>query len=197
VLSTGRTRRTVDVVTLAEGPAVATKPRLRFDRVVLELIARLQAGCGPVMPDGCTAVVTCTAPVRLSGKTAAALVQRIGDAVARGVRKDIAENVHGNAVRIRFARAQVRGAARLAAFVHNPDPGAAVTLLTMTQALVEGLAAAYAPTKPPGKRWLVVVNPGKPAGETWRYVYAALAPPPRYEKVLMTFVDGTVLALNA
>jgi hypothetical protein len=176
-------------------PSVTSKPRLRFDRVVLELIARLQAGCTPVIPDDRTVVVTCTAPIRLSGKTALETEQRIRAALARDARKDIVETLHDNTVRIRLVRSHIKDAARLAAFVHNPDPGVAEGLLDMTQAMIDALAPAYARRRP-GKRPLVVANPSEPLGKTWRHIYAALAPPPRYETVLMTFADGTVQTLR-
>ena len=75
------------------------------------------------------------------------------------------------------------------------DPAAAKALLDMTQAMIDALAPAYAHRRP-GKRPLVVANPAAPLGQTWRHIYAALAPPPRYETVLMTFADGSVQTLR-
>ena len=52
-----------------------TKPRLRFDRVALGFVRRLQAALSASVPDGRTLIVTITAPIRVPSKTAAALRQ--------------------------------------------------------------------------------------------------------------------------
>jgi hypothetical protein len=181
-----------DTIKLTLRTRQAVKPRLRFDKVVLELIARLQAGLDASVPDGVTVVVTCTAPIRLSGKTAETLAERVRLALARNARRDIAATLHDNNVRVRFVQARVKGAAKMVGFVHNPDPGAAETLLDAAQALIEALSAA----KPKRKPVLVIENPGDALGKTWGYVYAAIAPPPRYAAVTMTFGDGSVQSLH-
>ena len=49
------------------------KPGLRFDRVAMRLIERLEANLAEVVPDGVTLLLTITAPIRLPSKTAAAV----------------------------------------------------------------------------------------------------------------------------
>jgi hypothetical protein len=170
----------------------AVKPRLRFDKVVLELIARLKASLDASVPHGMTVVFTCTAPIRLSGKTAVALSDRIVAALARDARRDLSATIHDNAVRVRFVAARIKGAAKVLGFVHNPDPGAATALLDMTQALIETLSAA----KPKDGRTLTIETPGPPAGKVWDQVYAALEAPIRSESVVMIFADATTQTLS-
>jgi hypothetical protein len=61
---------------IAERGSLA-KPRLRFDRVALGLVADLQAALRESIPIGQTVIVTVTAPIRLPSKTAAALEEKI------------------------------------------------------------------------------------------------------------------------
>ena len=55
-----------------------TKPRLRFDRVALGFVRRLQAALSASVPDGRTLILTITAPIRVPSKTAAALEETSG-----------------------------------------------------------------------------------------------------------------------
>src|SRR5579862_8231056 len=59
------------------GQGEAAKPRLRFDKVVIKLMERLQSTCGEIVPEGMTVLLTVTAPIRLAAKTAAALEDKI------------------------------------------------------------------------------------------------------------------------
>ena len=69
----------IAVTVAAIKPQIATpsKLRLRFDKVVLRLIADLRARLGAAVPDRQTVIVTVTAPIRLPAKTAAALHNEI------------------------------------------------------------------------------------------------------------------------
>ena len=60
-----------------------TKPRLRFDRVALGFVRRLQAALSASVPDGRTLILTITAPIRVPSKTAAALEDNIRTYLAR------------------------------------------------------------------------------------------------------------------
>lgn len=76
----------VDVVAIDRGIAQRgdlTEPRLRFDRVALRFVRRLQGVLSGSVPDGEAVILTVTAPIRLPAKTAAELESKIGDWLAR------------------------------------------------------------------------------------------------------------------
>lgn len=105
--------------------AVAARYRLRFDKVAIRLVERLQATLGESVPEGMIVLVTVTAPIRLPAKTAAALEEKIQTLLARGSPlRDVQETIHGNGVRIRFWRGKPAPAPWLMGFVHNPDSDA-------------------------------------------------------------------------
>src|SRR5437762_2137737 len=90
-----------------------TKPRLRFDRVALRLVRRLQAALSGFVPGGKTLIVTITAPIRVPAKTAAELEDRIGADLGRRPGAVAARHtIHGNLIRVRL----VKGGS-------NPSPG--------------------------------------------------------------------------
>jgi hypothetical protein len=130
-------RVAVEIATLGSG--AGAKPRLRFDRVALGLIGRLQTALHDTVPNGTTAIVTVAAPIRLAAKTTAALEQTIRTALA--ARTDIADEIHGNRIRIRVVKTGAAQAPRLVGFVHNPDPGAGLALLDGTEAVLGCMAA--------------------------------------------------------
>ena len=89
-LTIARKRIAVEVTTIRQGIADRgglTKPRLRFDRVALGLVRRLQAALGESVPDGKTLIVTITAPIRVPSKTAAALEDKSGPVSRAGPRR--------------------------------------------------------------------------------------------------------------
>lgn len=93
---------------------------LRFDKVAIELVDRVRAGTRSFVPDGTTLVFTVTAPIRLSGKTAAALIDAVHAAFARRPAAiDLKQVVHGNTVRVRLLKG--RASHRVIGFVHNPE----------------------------------------------------------------------------
>lgn len=108
-------------------------PRLRFDRVVLALWARLRAALRDVLPTGTTVIVSVTAPIRLPAKTANELEERIQALLKRRAAK-LAGTVNGNGVRIRITKGGT--ASRLVGFVHNPDSNPDI-LFDLTQLLLE------------------------------------------------------------
>src|SRR5262245_15071887 len=59
------------------GRAAAKAPRLRFDKVVIRLLERLEASLREVVPDGTTVLLTITAPIHLPSRTAVALEARV------------------------------------------------------------------------------------------------------------------------
>ena len=74
-----------------------TKPRLRFDRVALGFVRRLQAALSASVPDGRTLILTITAPIRVPAKTAAALEDNVRTYLARQSGEGVAKHtIHGN-----------------------------------------------------------------------------------------------------
>jgi len=143
-------------------------PRLRFDRVALELVRDLRAALAELVPDGEAVILTVTAPIRLPSKTAAALESRIRDRLARrSARVEIKDMIHGNETRVRLVKALSGRISKVIGFVHNPDPDPAVILglIGMTQSLLQHIGAAGDRRRPARfscDRWLVVANQDGP-----------------------------------
>ena len=98
------------------------KTQLRFDKVVIRLMGRLQAALGKTVPDGMTVLLTVTAPIRLPSKTAGVLDEKILALLRRkSADKDEKETIHGNRVQIRLLRMASKQAPKLIGFVHNPE----------------------------------------------------------------------------
>lgn len=154
------------VVVEAARDSAAEKPRLRFDRVVLRLLDGLGEALGAIVPDGTTVVVTVTAPIRLPGRTEAAIVERVRDGAA-----DVSDMMHGNAVRLRRVAGLAAGMPKLVGFVHNPGTDPA-TLLDMTESLLRQIPAREGPAE----RWLVIADDrGRPMVEAYRAICGRLA----------------------
>jgi hypothetical protein len=113
----------------------AAEPRLRFDRVALGLVGRLQKSLADCAPDGRTLVVTITAPIRQDSKTAAALEERIRRLLAAR-RTRLRATIHGNRVQVRVLKGRARRGPSLIGFVHNPKPGASL-LFELTRRLLK------------------------------------------------------------
>jgi hypothetical protein len=176
------------------------KPRLRFDRVALRLVGRLQAALSALVPDGEAVVVTVTAPIRLPAKTAAALESEVRDGLARRPAPlDIMATIYGNQVRVRLVKGVSRRASKVIGFVHNPESDPDV-LLRLTQSLLQHIGAAAdrrAPATFTGDRWLVVANEdGLWPIEAYRQVFAQLSMSTEFKKVLMVLAGGRVETLT-
>ena len=192
ILSLGGKRVAVRVVTVKwRKGAEPGKLRLRFDKVAVELVHRLQTALSTSVPDGTTVMVTVTAPIRLSGKTALAIEDRIRPLLARRA-AEFEDTILGNDVRVRIANAGVARAQKVVGFVHNPGLDTRA-FLDAVQSLIIGIGA---PAKSSNVRWLVlVVENGFPHVETYRQVYAALNISTEFEKILMVFDGGRVETL--
>ena len=166
-------RIAVEVTTLPQSKGGdSNHPRLRFDKVVLRLVGGLQAALGEVVPDGQAVMLTVTAPIRLPGKTAAALESKIRNCLARRSAKvGIEETIHGNQVRLRIVKGVSAKASKVIGFVHNPETDAEA-LLDLTQSLLQQIGTAAdkpMPKKFTSDRWLVIANEdGFPHIETYR-----------------------------
>ncbi len=187
----GRRSVSVNVVELKARGASVERPRLRFDKVVVRLIAQLREAAAPATLADRTVVVTCTAPIKVASKTCAALASRIADMLTRRAPPDFDADVCGNAMRVRIIGARAPGGPPLVGFVHNPAPYAAALLLDVTEALVDALTKADA-------KWLLLANrDGPQAVALWRQALAAIGTVSSCERVLMSFADGRVEDLGA
>ena len=197
-----RKRVAVAITTLkrrGSGQGNATSPRLRFDKVATRLIERLQATLGGTVPGGMTVLLTITAPIRLPGKTAVALEDKIQTLLGRGSpSRDEKDTIHGNRVQIRLWRDESGRAPKMIGFVHNSDSDP-LLLLNMTRELLELISAdaGRRPTRPAGDRWLVVISAeGISCVEAYRYIYSQLRMATDFKKILMVFGDGSVEVLT-
>lgn len=174
-------------------------PRLRFDGVALRLVRDLQAAlCGSV-PQHATLVITVTAPIRKSSRTAGALVDEIGRLLARPrARVDINETINGNRIRARLVKDASGRAAKTIGFVHNPDSDPEV-LFGVTAVMLRAIAAADrdVPKRMAAARWLVMADEtGLAQPATYRHVCAQLAPEAGFETILLALADGRIETLT-
>ena len=113
------------------------KPRLRFDKIALRFLGTMKAGLRDAVPDGKTVVLTIAAPIRVPSKAAAELETKIRMDLARGsIKADLCDPIQGNRVRVRILDSS-RGAPKVLGYVHTPEPGAAETLIDMTESLLK------------------------------------------------------------
>jgi hypothetical protein len=100
----------------------ASPLRLRFDKVARALVERVRGAVRDLVPESKTLIFTVTAPIRLPSKTAAALEDKIRDALARRpARLEIKDSIHGNHVRIWLVPSTASRAPKVMGFVHNPE----------------------------------------------------------------------------
>jgi hypothetical protein len=182
------------------GRGSPTKPRLRFDRVALAFVRRLQDSLRQVVPDNKTVILTVTAPIWLPSKTAAALEDKIRNCLARGsAQAEVRDTILGNQIRVRVVKGGSRHTSNVIGFVHNDDSNPDV-LLDATHSLLECIGAEVgrcAPSGLVGDRWLVVANEDGPAHiETYRHIYSQLSIPSDFKKILMVFAGGRVETLT-
>lgn len=192
-------RIAIEVAVMAPGKAAAARPRLRFDRVALGFVARLQAGLAGSVPDGQTAVVTITAPIWCASRTAEAVQEAIRRRFERrAARVRIAETINGNQVRARLVEDISRRASKVVGFVHNPDTDPQ-TLFDAAESLLRcigGAAGKRARRGIAAERWLIVAcAAGQPHIGTYRQVLAQLAIPTEFRKVLLVRPGGEVESL--
>jgi hypothetical protein len=201
-LKIGGKRVAVDVSTLkwrGHKQGSPAKPHLRFDKVVIGLMERLQGTLAKTVPDGVTVLLTVTAPIRLPSKTAAALEGKIHAVLRRRLAgRNEKDTVNGNSVQIRVLRSESARAPKLIGFVHNPDSDP-LLLLDMTAELLELVSAEVGSraTKRTGDRWLVVMSAAEISYlEAYRYICSQLRKEIDCKKILMVFGDGSVELLT-
>jgi hypothetical protein len=193
-------RIAVEVAAIKEGIAGrARKPRLRFDRVALRLIASLQAALRESVPEGKTVILTVTAPIRLPAKTAAAVQDEVRNLLARRTaRAGLKDTINGNQVQARIVSTGRVRAARVIGFVHNPESDPEV-LFALTHSLLESIgmkAGKRTSRRLTGERWLVIASAhGAALTETYRQVYSQLSITSHFKKVLILLAGGQVESL--
>ena len=161
------------------------EPRLRFDRVASALIRRLQDSLATALPEGKVVVVTVTAPIRQSSKTAAAL--EVAIRALLGTRRNRwRAQIEGNGIEVRVMKGGGRGTSRLIGFVHNPQPDASL-LFDVTQALLRCMGARAVGAE----RWLIISNQdGRAPFQTIRQVCVALCASRVFQRILLEEPQG-------
>jgi hypothetical protein len=177
-----------------------TKPRLRFDKVALGLVRRLQAALCESVPDGKMLILTITAPIRVPSKTAAALEDKIRTYLARpSAQVEAKDTIHGNQIRVRLVKGGSKRTSKVIGFVHNPDSDPDV-LLDITHSLIERIGAKAgegAPALFAGDRWLVLASEDRLSHiEPYRHVYSQLSIPTDFKKMLMVLAGGRIETLT-
>ena len=188
----------VDITTFKArrtGQSDVAKPRLRFDKVAVRLMDRLNAALCETVPDGMTVLLTITAPIRLAAKTAALLEDKIRTLLELGLpRLNEKDTINGNFVQIRFVRGKSERAPKLIGFVHNSDSDP-LLLLNMASEFLEQISteAGWQNRGLADDRWLVVISArGISCLEAYRHIYSQLRMATDFKRIFVVFGDGGV-----
>jgi hypothetical protein len=100
---------------------------LRFDKVALRFGNRLRDALCDDVAAGMTLIVTITAPLRQSSKTANELIDAIRPFCARSAKGDLREKLYDNSIAVRLAPG-IDGKSNVIVLVHNPHPDASKLL---------------------------------------------------------------------
>jgi hypothetical protein len=176
-VETAGRRASVSIMTFRGGP----EPRLRFDRVAIGLVRRLQAALSRSVPDGKAVIVTITAPIRQDSRTAAALEVRIRELLA-AKRAQLKATICGNRVQVRVLKGGAGGTSRLIGFVHNPEPDPSL-LFEVTRSLLSCMGSGK--PRRDGDRWLIIASEdGRAPFETIWQVCLALRARTVFQRIL-------------
>ena len=145
-----------------------TKPRLRFDRVALGFVRRLQAA-----PE-----------------------DNIRTYLARqSAQGEAKHTIHGNQIRVRLVKGGSRRTTKVIGFVHNPDSDPD-GLFDITLSLIERIGAKArtgAPARSADDRWLVLAGDDRFSYiEPYRHVCSQLSIPTGFKKILVVLADGRI-----
>jgi len=176
----------------------ATKPRLRFDRVVLELLGRLRASLQEAVPSGRTVMLTVTAPIRLASKTAVTLDERVRALLGRSTApRQLTGTIHGNGIQLRIIPDGNTSTSRLVGFVHNPDSDPSI-LFELTSSLLRSMGAIERKRRDLSQdHWLVIaIEDDVRWIEIYRHVCEQLFSATDYQRVLLVSADGQVATLD-
>lgn len=127
--ATDDTERLIAEAVVGASGFTVSRLGLRFDRVVVRVLGRLRLFVDAEAPEGLTVVLTLTAPIRVPGKTVAALRGEIAAlAQAGGVESERSVELHGNQAKLRIVKHVTKRSHRLLGFVRNADVDAAQLL---------------------------------------------------------------------
>ena len=123
------THRQIAEAVAAIGGVTVAELGLRFDRVAVRVLDRLQRGADAGPHADVSVALTLTAPVRAPGKTAEALQQESGALLRTGCPGDERSlDVHGNRAELRLLSHPPGREPKVLGFVHNPGSDAATIL---------------------------------------------------------------------
>jgi hypothetical protein len=101
---------------------LCSKRGLRFDKVAVGLIACVQSALRDDVPDSMTLLFTVTAPIRVPGKTAGELTDRVRVWLqGRNAPAATRYTIRGNAIRVCVVNGRQQREPNVRGFVHNPD----------------------------------------------------------------------------
>lgn len=173
-------------------------PRLRFDRGVVRLLGRLRVAFAERLPQGTTAVVTITAPIRLGSRTATTLEEMIG-ALPRGrsARPPLRRTVNGNQIRVQIVRSAGTSKSPLAGFVHNRDSDPGI-LFDLTRALLRIGSSRHSVTGFAKDRWLAIATEQERGWiQTYRHACSELFARSDFQRIVLVSAAGEVSTLAA
>lgn len=179
------------------------RPRLRFDRVVTEVAARVQSDLRDLLPRRQSVMVTITAPILQPGKTAVAIVESVQRRLeSRPARLEIGEILYRNRVRASLLTGVAQDTPKAMVFVHNPDSEADIpqVLFGLTRSLLEAARALHRRRKRYGHTgygWLILApEGGRALIPAYRHILSQLDVRGRLERVLLVLPRGRVQALR-
>jgi len=168
------------------------EPRLRFDRVAVGLLARLQASVSRAVPEGRTVVLTLTAPIRKDSKTRAILEEKLLELLASR-RASLKTTVHGNRAEVRVLKGGTPRTCKLLGFVHNSKPSSAI-LFDATRSLLARMRSRR--RRLTEQRWLLIDNQeGASPLMTYQHVCSALRASVVFRRILVAGPGGRVTSL--
>lgn len=147
------------------------EPRLRFDKVAVGLVKRLQSALSKSVPDGRTVVVTITAPILKDSKTGLVLEDKIRELLATR-RAQLKATIHGNRIQVRVLEGGTSQTSKLVGFVHNPKPDPEV-LFDITRFLLASIGSGKGRSTS-GRRLAIANQDGLVPAKTVRHVSLAL-----------------------
>ena len=166
--------------------AVLARAGLRFDRVALELVRRVQAALCDAVPKERKLLFTVSAPIRQATKTAAELALAMQPWLAHGRSAELKITINENAIRVRLVKETGRQAPNVIGFVHNPDSDAGA-LLDIAQAFLACFGSLSSSRRNIAQaKWLVLVDESGPASiAVYRQIFSALPRPIGFEKIFL------------
>jgi len=195
---------TLEVLAMGHGKRPPrSRPRLRFDRVVLEIAGRLHTALDPHVPSDECLMITITAPILQPGKTAAVIVERVRGLLRGGsARVRLRATVYGNRIRAMGVTSVSTGAPRLVVLVHNPNSETDVpaALFGLMRALLERVAPSADAGAGRGSghdRWLVLApGEGLSHAPTLRQILTRIGIADAFDRILLVSPGGDVETLT-